>query len=257
MNYKTVLKYTRYNSGKHFLDSGFESGRHWQQPAPSKDEILLGTDPWDVSINLTKLLADTCEFDVIGAAFYRWHVGISQRWWTRRCHWGDWFELVPQYLKMQGYTQLARDNTYNAENDLSQNFVWEVWQRPDTFGLPDWIYADASEVLVVLYIHTGADVRGGYSKPLFCTYRGDYAVPLDNLVEWYLAPLPCEILSEEAESINDAGCLLSGYSQNPTSHATEDLGITWEDDCKYGDGYKVNCGNDEVVMIPSRPYAGQ
>jgi len=29
INIETVSYFTRYNSGKHFMDSGGESGRHW------------------------------------------------------------------------------------------------------------------------------------------------------------------------------------------------------------------------------------
>ena len=32
ISYNTALEITRENTGKHFLDSGGASGRHWQQP---------------------------------------------------------------------------------------------------------------------------------------------------------------------------------------------------------------------------------
>lgn len=248
MRYNTALEYTRYNSGKHFLDSGFESGRHWQQPKPPQEDILLGTDPWDASINLTKLLADLFESDIEGARFYKWANNIPAAGW-------DWFGLTSEYLESRGYVQLARDNTYNGENHLSQNYVYEVWQRPGA-DVADWIWADNDEVLVVLYVHTGADIRGGYSKPMFGNFDCDYSLPVDNCVEWYLEPLEGEDLTDEAESINDNGYLSSGYSGNPTYEA-ESRGISWEYDCRHGNGYKVTLDGVEMVMVPSRPYMGE
>jgi len=227
------------------MDSGGSSGRHWQQPSPGNEPVILGTDPYDTYINLTQLLADLFECDIEGARFHKWANDRD----------GGWFELADQYLESKGYTQLARDNTCNGENDLSQGYVYEVWQRPGA-DVSDWCYADEDEVLIVLYIHTGADIRGGYSKPLFGNFTGDYSLPFHNCVEWYLSPLDDSELPDAAESINDEGRLCNGYSSNPTYEA-ESLGITWEDDCRHGDGYKVTLDGVDLVMVPGRSYMGE
>jgi hypothetical protein len=41
MNIEKIAEYTRQNTGTHFLDSGGESGRHWQQSLPT-DAISIG-----------------------------------------------------------------------------------------------------------------------------------------------------------------------------------------------------------------------
>jgi len=50
--------------------------------------------------------------------------------------------------------------------------------------------------------------------------------------------------------------LCNGYSSNPTYEA-ESLGITWKDDCRHGDGYKVTLDGVDLVMVPGRPYMGE
>jgi hypothetical protein len=170
----------------------------------------------------------------------------------------SWFEVSDAYFEDNGYTQLARDNTYNGEHSLSQEYVWEVWANPGCDPC-DWIYADDSEVTVVLFLHTGADVRGGYSKPLVGNFDGDYSIPVDTSLEWYLTPMDDDSeLPEWAEDINDRGELSSGYSSAPLYHA-EELGITWADDCRKGEGFVVSTEGDteQVVMVPSRPYMGE
>ena len=54
--------------------------------------------------------------------------------------------------------QLARDNTYNNENDLSSEINFTIYGPEDC----DWCWAD--DVYVSLCVHRGGDVRGNYGR---------------------------------------------------------------------------------------------
>jgi hypothetical protein len=177
MRFDEATEYTRENTGSHFLDSGGASGRHWQQPAPARARCV-STDLPDLtevdclcgpSINLTAWLAECItEAEDFGASFHEWAAERE----------GSWFELVSAWMEGQGYTQAAGDNTYNSQNDFSQDFVYEVWQRPESGS--EWLYDD--DAIVVMFIHTGADIRGGYGRPLFShasDNTSEHPFPLD------------------------------------------------------------------------------
>ena len=250
MEFQRVIEFTRYNSGSHFLDSGGDSGRIWQGPAPENNPVNIEKDPYYCSINLTRLLSDCFTEDSFETERFELYASAKPDL--------SWFELVPDYLESLGFEQLARDNTYNGDNDLDQNFIYEVWNRPDSDRGIDWFYADCDSVLIVLYIHTGADIRGGYSKPLLGNFElSDYCMPFELSLDWYLEPLDGEELPLWAESLNDSGELSCGYSSHPISHA-ESIGITWGDDSLHnGKGFVVEMDGEKAIMVPSRQYYGE
>jgi hypothetical protein len=113
---------------------------------------------------------------------------------------------------------LARDNTYNGESDLSQCYVWEVYGE----NIADWVYDD--DALMVVYAHTGCDVRGGYAYPLFLRCQGDYSIPMDLVAEFFIVDGrrdgeeldrdECQQLDEEWQC---------GYSSNPSYHMSKNI----------------------------------
>ena len=123
--HEQVISHTRQNTGKALCDSGGDSGRHWQQPAPTKlIRVRTGEDApfgwWETAITLTGLLREHAKVveDVQAAieAEYEADREVSN------------FEVGPRVMERLGYHQLARDNTYNwGSNDLDQCFVFEVW----------------------------------------------------------------------------------------------------------------------------------
>jgi hypothetical protein len=132
----------------------------------------------------------------------------------------NWFEAGEKFAtEVLSLTQLARDNTYNGENDLSQTYVWEVYSESDN---GDWIYND--DALMVVYAHTGCDVRGGYAYPLFLRCQGDYSIPMDLVAEFFItdARLNGEDLEDEAcRSLDEQW--QCGYSSNPAYHMSKDI----------------------------------
>ena len=157
MKYERVLEFTRYNSGTHFLDSGGDNGRIWQR-SPPPNNVIDGE-----SICLTGVLVEHFEEDeALNAAYREW---VAERD-------GSWFETTSEFMEEMGYVSHRRGNTYNYENDMDQCFVYEAWGlEPDS----DWYYS--SDVIMTLFVHTGADVRGGYSPPLFGKWRCETNIP--------------------------------------------------------------------------------
>lgn len=199
----------RYNSGRHFLDSGGANGRHWQKPWQPKDAPAVTVDDYGATINTAHFLAEHLEVDL----------KIQKKFdgWARRPENKElsWFEAGEKYaLEELRLEQLGRGNSYNEENDLSQVYVWEVYAREMK---RDWLFAD-DDILTVIYVHTGADVRGGYSYPLFCRPRGEYSIPVDLCAEFVVieerntGKEPCDLHEE----------WLCGYYPYPWSQVMDD-----------------------------------
>lgn len=259
MKYEDAIKYTRANSGSQLCDSGSAYGYTYNRPPPPKGTAIVcnGTSIFDASISVTQLLADCFdEFSDVQAllqAYAAAHDDLS------------WFEVGEKCMEALGYRLLEKDNTYNQENDFDQDFVYEVWAADNAKGDNDWFYRKSEDddghfpeaqewmtdkyrqlldafsdpesddpcaweglpqLVVLVYLHTGCDVRAGYSGPLAGVFDTDYVIPMDRCVEWSI-----EAVDEEdetaiafAEKTNESGELCSGYSSNPTYHM-EKLGI--------------------------------
>jgi hypothetical protein len=242
-NFEAIAKAFRHNTGKHFLDSGGAYGRHHEKPPISEESPMVTIDIWrnDVSacIETAHFLSETCEVDFdLQNQFEEW-VGLEEN--------SDlsWFEAGEKFAtEVLGLYQSARDNTYNGENDLSQDYVWEVYTEDES---SDWIYAD--NALFVCYAHTGCDVRGGYAYPLFLRCGGDYAIPMDLTAEFYISEGRLngeEIERDELQNIDEKW--QNGYSSNPAYQMSKDIervfGFT-----KTKDSVIVKLNTGEIVKI--------
>jgi len=192
MNIQTVTKYTRQNTGRHFLDSGDHYGRIYD--APVMPERVSWNKWGELAISVTHMLAEFAEVHPIHQPFYRWD--------TQQAENLPWFEGADRFMRERGYECAARDNTCNGQHDLDQNFVWEIWV-PEHESAHDWFYAD--DAIVALYLHTGCDVRGGYSSPLFVQFTGEGVIPFTFSAHLYSSDLP----EDEADRIG------YGYSDYP------------------------------------------
>ena len=141
---------------------------------------------------------------------------------------GSWFEDAEEFMReVRGFVQIQRDNVYNNENELSQVYVWEVYipaSACDEEGhfKGDWLYCD--DAVTVFYIHTGADVRGGYGPPVFMRTSGDYSIPVDIVADYHPTDgrragveLDWRELSEICENWQ------TGYSGWPSGEVSKDV----------------------------------
>lgn len=165
----------RENTGRAMCDSGDFYGRHWERPPskPPRDGIARW-DKYGVTLSTEAYLEARFPIDR----------GLQNRWAEFDAASDEdltWAESVDAFMKREGYVELSRGNVYNEPNDLSQVFQWSVWAKPDADArgwtqdaatgawgyINEWWYLDG--LVTVIRVHTGCDVRGGYSRPGFST----------------------------------------------------------------------------------------
>lgn len=121
----------------------------------------------------------------------------------------EWLELI-------GFKLVCEDNVYNHEQDFESVFVYRVAQRA-AGGKADWIYDD---VIVLVNIHRGGDVRGNYGATQI--YRSDSLADcgfLNWVAGWYIesAVDKDDVVLDEAEIREVDEQWQAGYSSSPTS----------------------------------------
>ena len=138
------------STGRHLLDSGDYYGRHWEKNQTRTIEDFL-MDPTatldeygDLSISvfhhLDNCLALAPELDAVYVEF------------TQGSDAGH-LEDIAAFIEYIGATATASVNTYNYESALSQVLQYQMFE----FNGGEY---------VALQIHQGADVRGGYTRPV-------------------------------------------------------------------------------------------
>ena len=152
------------NTGRHILDSGGNSGRHWQQQQgmtaadfaarPSATIHEYGYLNIDLFHYLTDVLYYEPEAD---AAFQEWAAARPD---------DGWLQLMEEYAEDDelGHELKFTDNSYNHESSLSQVIQYTVYLDHD------------QHLRVLLQIHGGADVRGGYTRPRVFSMPEEYAL---------------------------------------------------------------------------------
>jgi len=215
----TFKEAARENTGKSMCDSGDHYGRHYEKaPIDDSEPIVTFDGKWNCATIETSLFLEQWSGGVDDELQAQW-----EKWDDENGSELDYFESATTFCEeVLGLTRHARDNTYNSENDLSQNYVWEVWGNEDT---SDWIYPDENTVSV-FFIHTGCDIRGGYSKPVFVRPEdsGDeYSVPMNLVAGWY----PIEAHDPEGNKVEDiwstpdVDSVSIGYCSNPSYNLFE------------------------------------
>lgn len=146
------------NTGKHLSDSGGAYGRHWERNQ-SKTIEDFDKEPESIVVfdkrynyfertvsvfhYLSQLeLDEVCdEFNSLNRDAKDWdgeYYGVSEK--------------AQEYLDTMGFSENYTFNTYNGDSDLTQ-----VLQGT-------WIRDEDGEVYLLLQIHGGCDVRGGYTN---------------------------------------------------------------------------------------------
>ena len=249
-DFKMFADLCRYNSGKAMCDSGGESGRHWQKPSIEKSDTPAVFCFYD----------GVPEYGVMETAHFLTEnlevVRDIQEQFVEYSTWKEnaelpWVEVVANFMELTGRVQGVRDNTYNGENDLTQDYIYETWHLEEP---SDWIYDDA---LCVIQIHTGADVRGGYSSPIFCKSKSDYSVPIDITASYYVS----EGVDTDGNDLDYGVChdlgekWDSGYSNCPFEEMIEGVDLATVERIKDEDGvvvrdqFKATLKSGEIVII--------
>jgi len=171
-----IAEMLRENTGWHFLDSGDYYGRHWEanQGRQFENEPEAWIEIWDgqplVTLNVYWFLVRALEYDpAMDQAFHE----FAQLPENRELPWLEVMEAFPAWITDNptgpyGSGKPMTVNTYNGEDLLSQ-VIQYVYFEIDNQGY------------VILQIHNGCDVRGGYTKPhVFRCDIDDYPSIFDN-----------------------------------------------------------------------------
>jgi hypothetical protein len=142
------------NTGAHFLDSGFLYGRHWEENRKIQDfrktpVIIVEKDY--VLVNIFHFLNAFLERDAVSEILEAYFYKLADTEWINL----SWLECIYKFAKVLrklGFETYNVFNTYNWENLLSQ-------------GFQGMIFENEKGSYIILQIHNGCDVRGGYTKP--------------------------------------------------------------------------------------------
>ena len=137
------------NTGSHLLDSGGAYGYHYQQNQKVKDwdSIPLYTfDEYGIQINVYPFLKQHLSISDVSCLFnnrLKKLMGKSEE---------DYYSDMHDFIEQQKLSVVCGVNTYNGESMLSQVLQYLIFEfNGDHF--------------IILQIHNGCDVRGGYTVP--------------------------------------------------------------------------------------------
>lgn len=177
------------NTGRHFLDSGDAYGRNWERSQGKTVEDFLAAEPItadakygyiDVTLDAFHFLNNRLEFDdKMTAKFVRWSnkpENKDEGWYALMDEWANKKHNDP-------YDKVYSVNSYNYESLLSQTIQYVG-------------FVHDCQNYVLLQIHGGADVRGGYTAPRVFRVLEEYALLEDQQYE-----LSCPNRAPQEESL--------------------------------------------------------
>lgn len=161
-----VYSMLKTNTGINCMDSGGDNGRMWQRNAiksindfKAEPDVILSFDGYlDVTFSVFHHLTKTLELD-----------NYCQRFNKLKCeNWdGDYYGTSDSQCRWLEKNEFEVNkhrnefNTYNWSSDLSQT-------------LQGTFLKNGSEEYVLLQVHQGADVRGGYTDAKLFKIESDY-----------------------------------------------------------------------------------
>jgi hypothetical protein len=160
---KRIAEMLREPTGGHFLDSGSAYGRKWQKnqhrcfeeepayrlfiaadDAGKPEEIFILYDLYHYLIRFLSLDDST---DQLNRLFRRFSNTSPMKDESR-------FTCMEAFLKTKLEVSYSTNNTYNYSNALSQVIQYATFR-----------WGEESSNYIILQIHNGCDVRGGYTNP--------------------------------------------------------------------------------------------
>tara|TARA_R100000700_G_scaffold15256_1_gene21208 strand:- start:2236 stop:2934 length:699 start_codon:yes stop_codon:yes gene_type:complete len=194
------------NTGKHFLDSGGSNNRHWQRNQSKTLQDFLNDDEQSFEIcfndkneadeilrtvSVFHFLAgngSNLELDYVSLEFNKLNQNFDE---LADCEpYGVGVDAWDYLYNLIDDTSVRTWNTYNGESDLSQTL-----QGANIRLFIDGQYED----YVLIQIHGGCDVRGGYTDAMLFKCK-------DGIINEYLMEFMYfdEILEYELEYIEKA-----------------------------------------------------
>lgn len=153
---KIVTSMLKENTGAHILDSGGAYGRHWEQ----NQKIDLDVQPqvwanYSVYNNSLEICATISLYHWMNTCL-RYDAELQEKFDA----------LVEQYPDNTPWLQIMENY---AEKNFSRYFtVCNTYNEPDSWDLSQviqFIHNDDGDDSLILQVHNGCDVRGGYTAP--------------------------------------------------------------------------------------------
>jgi len=191
------------NTGKHFLDSGFDNNRNWQrnqkktfedfrnEPEQNFEVITSEINPPEIlrTVSVFHYLAgqgSNLELDSICNKFNKLNKNFDELADCEPCGVGvDAWEYLKEYINEDNIRVF---NTYNGDSDLSQTLQ----------GANIELFIDGQyDYYTLIQIHGGADVRGGYTNAVLFKCE-------DGMINEYLSEyMDSYQINEELEYIDE------------------------------------------------------
>ncbi len=230
------------NTGSHMCDSGGFYGRHWQknqdknfmQEPEAMVEFAIYNDQLSVefSRNVFHFLKDRLELnEELNEDFKRFLDANDY------CD----YEAMQAYCDLHGYdSQMV--NTYNGECNLSQTLQFI------TFGRGSDLYEHDH---ILLQIHQGCDVRGGYSTPMVFDQLSECA--LFGVADGSISCSHCDANWTTDDSYHwyhdgccglGAGTQLENYDATEGEHGIEGKVVVTED----GEAFCPMCSQGKLTI---------
>ena len=154
------------NTGRHMLDSGGDSGRAWQRNQVKSLEDFR---------NEAQTHFDARYYDATISLFHHLNDRLTySEEWTHELHTyaksrddASWLEIMESFPTEMGLERGFTENSYNRESLLSQVIQYVT-------------FSDGARNLVMLQIHGGADVRGGYTAPRVFEMDDEYSLIMES-----------------------------------------------------------------------------
>lgn len=239
------------NTGTHFLDSGGAYGRHWQA---NQGSTLQG---WIDGPSAT--LNRYGDYTKSVFHYLRDRVEYAQRedkiwydyWHLERFNDSNWIAISEEFVEELGaFGMYKREgkpfwtNTYNSEDALSQTLQFLTFSLPFDRKIKVKGYRTFHEgEYVLLQIHGGADVRGGYTAPRVFSCESDAL--FDN------AHGSIECMGAKPDVPSNQLTIDATPVPTPARHVfdTDNAGYTWNLDGIWGYGSTtIVLGNNEYEV---------
>lgn len=129
---------------------------------------------------------------------------------------------ISEMMELLGYHELNSDNTYNYSSDFENELLFSVYSKNPK---ADRFYED--DLIVVVYEHTGLDVRAGYK------FKGVYNTPdRDGLSNFYEMHVRISVLDQNGDEVAQYdgdwsfGQMLRDYKIKSYNEKTQELIVT-------------------------------
>lgn len=199
---KSLIEQLTENTGRHLLDSGSAYGRNWERNqnrdfrAEQATTLSVRYGYLEITHNVFHWLDERVDYQPdLDAVFKAWADGEDRQDKPYLADAEEFAEVILRGKGIYGDGDPVVINTYNGEDLLSQTlqFVYftledDVYLRVAKDGADVWKTSDEDKAdvtwpsgeYVLLQIHGGCDVRGGYTRArVYTTSIEEYSI-LDN-----------------------------------------------------------------------------